>query len=124
MPIKVLLADNDLDIHKLISDLLPILFNKVVVDRALNSESVLAKLSDPNAAYNLVILDLAIGDAGGSGMLEEIAARFPQVLARTVLILDSPNLLPPDEKFAKIAHVVKPFSLDEFSDMAKKACTR
>jgi DNA-binding response OmpR family regulator len=122
MAIKVLLADNDLDIHKLISDLLPLIFKNVVVDKALNSEVVLTKLSDASNTYNLIILDLGLGDIDGGNILETIAGRFPEVLSRMVLILAAPEALPPGEPYTNIARVVKPFSLDEFGELAKKAC--
>jgi DNA-binding NtrC family response regulator len=122
MAVNVLLADHDLDVHKLVADLLPIVFKNVSVDRVLKSEAVLEKLADPHVVFNLVIIDLQLGDVGGQNILAAIRDRFPHILDRMVLIMDSPDAFPQGEDFENIPHVVKPFSLDEFGEIVKKAC--
>jgi DNA-binding response OmpR family regulator len=121
MAVNVLLADYDLDVHKLVADLLPIVFKNVNIDRAMNSENVLEKLSDPEMAYNLIILDLALGDVDGKNILNVIRERFPQVLQRMVLILDNPEAFPDGNGNDNIPSITKPFSLDEFGELVKKA---
>ena len=120
MAMKVLLADHDLDVHKLIADILPILFRNVTIDRVMKSEGVLEKLGSPEANYGLVIVDLQLGDVDGQSIVTAIQARFPEVLERLVLIVDSPDAVPKDTVFNEIPHVTKPFSLDEFGEIVRK----
>ena len=120
MPVSVLLADHDLDVHKLVADLLPILFKDVALDRVLKMEDVLEKLSAPEASYNLIILDLEVEGLAGRNVLNAIREQFPHMLGRTVLILDSADAQP-DDGFESVPRIVKPFSLDEFGEIVKKA---
>ena len=120
MAINVLLADHDLDVHKLVADLLPLIFKNVNIDRALKTDDVLERLANPELNYNLIILDLAIGDVDGRSILTTVSEQHPQMIERMVLILDSPDALPDDDNFKALPRVVKPFSLDEFGDTIKK----
>ncbi|MBD3390822.1 MAG: hypothetical protein GF418_02200 [Chitinivibrionales bacterium] len=121
MPVNVLLADHDLDVHKLVADLLPILFKDVAIDRVLKSEGLIEKLSERADDYNLIILDMDIGDIGEQSILVTIRDRFPHMLKRVVLILDADSDMPDGNGFEDIPRITKPFSLDEFGEIVKSA---
>jgi response regulator of citrate/malate metabolism len=115
MKIKVLVAEDDLDVHKVVGDILHINFNDIEIERALDCNSLRLKIRSANPAYDLILLDQDQTDDTGKDLLEVIREEFPQVLSRLVIIGGIQSA--PDIPF-----IAKPFSLDDFGKIVKQIC--
>lgn len=122
--VRVLIADDDLDSHELLDDLIEINFRDVEIDRALTRESVLQKTGAADASYDLVLFNMHPGKNGSDSDAVELVSHLeknqPQLLDRTVFILpkeSDPQALGIASRFPVL---FRPFSLDEFSDVVQK----
>ncbi|MBN1309609.1 MAG: hypothetical protein JXA18_16940 [Chitinispirillaceae bacterium] len=119
--IRVLIADNDLDSHELIDDLIEINFRDVIIERALTKESFLRKIGAGSLAYNLILFNLDLEKSEkGEGIVAYLEASRPELLGRIVFIAS-------DQEAAasingKYTLITRPFSIDHFEAMAQKAC--
>ncbi|MBN1578022.1 MAG: hypothetical protein JW913_15790 [Chitinispirillaceae bacterium] len=119
--VRVLIADNDLDSHELIDDLIEINFRDVTIERALTKESFLVKIGTAASSYNLILfnLDLEKGNEG-EGVIAYLEANHPDILGRIVFItLDQQAAVSMKGGYAV---VTRPFSIDHFVEVVQKAC--
>jgi DNA-binding NtrC family response regulator len=116
MQVKVLVAEDDLDVQKVVGDILHINFNDIEIERALDCNSLRQKIGSADPPYDLVLLDQDQTDDAGKNALDIIRDEFPYALARLVAIGDLQS--DPDVPF-----IAKPFSLDEFGKIVKQICT-
>lgn len=114
---RVLIADNDLDSHELVDDLIEMIFRDPKIDRALSRESLLSRLSASGVEYDLVIFNYSMHTQDVSDILEHITSINPVFEKKIVFITSGPTRGDIPEKFPVL---VRPFSLDEFSDVVKK----
>jgi hypothetical protein len=124
MPVKALVADENLEVHKLVNDILLISFKDVTVDRALDAATVRAKLGTARPGYNLVIVGSGLADASGKSVISVLWEDFPQYRGAVAILQDAAGKVPDTPLLKKIPVLKKPFSLDEFSDCIKKICPR
>jgi hypothetical protein len=124
MPIKALVADESLDVHELVNDILLINYKDVAVDRVLNAEGFRAKLAAPHPDYKLIIIASSLADASGKSAISILCEEFPQHRSAAAILLDTAGQVPDTPMVKKIPVLKKPFSLDEFSDVIKKICPR
>lgn len=118
---KILIADDDLDSHELVRDILQINFRDVEIDRALSSNSFLTKIQEAKPQYDLVLYNLEMENDENNKLLSKICSEFPAICKRTVLFSDSkPESMPPE--FNSMPFISKPFSLDQFGEVVKKTC--
>lgn len=118
---KILIADDDLESHEIIRDILQINFRDVVIDRALSSTSFLAKIQEAEPQYDLVLYNWEMEKDQNSSLFSKICSEFPQIFKRTILFSDSKSQSIPPE-FSSMPFISKPFSLDQFSEIVKKTC--
>ena len=119
--VKILVADNDMDSHELVHDILEINFKDVRIDRALNLESLLTKIKEANPRYHLILLNLEMQKECDLDILTQIKTINPDILDRIVVMTNEDT----DEVYPKPKyHIPKPFSLDQFGEVVKKACSR
>jgi hypothetical protein len=116
MPIRVLVADDDLDVHELVDDILHINFKDVAIDRVMDLNGVRAKIRSMKIPYDIILL----GDNGIKGFIEIVNEECPALMKKTVLIC--PEGSPPVDKWSDIPRIVKPFSLDDFGEVLGKIC--
>jgi len=115
--VRVLIADNDLDSHELVDDLIEMIFRDVKIDRALTRESLLSRISAAGNEYNLVIFNYSMHNPDVAEILENIASISPALENRIVCITsEATRGAIPD----RVPVLLRPFSLDEFSDVVKK----
>jgi DNA-binding NtrC family response regulator len=122
MGVKVLVADDDLDVHELVNDILCITFKDVTVDRVLDADSFRARLRTSKKHYDLLLVSSDIADASGKDILSIILDEFPALVKKTVLIEETAAAARFDHSGAPLPLIKKPFSLDEFSGVIKKIC--
>lgn len=117
--IRVLIADNDLDSHKLIVDLVEMIFRDVTIDRALSKESLLVRVGAPEADYHLILFNLSLDNNESSEILNYIRTYNSRLIERIVFIASKNNK---DEIPDELPVLIRPFSLDDFSEVVKKVC--
>jgi DNA-binding NtrC family response regulator len=118
---KVLVADDDLDVHELVHDILQINFKQVKVDRALSSKSFLKKLDEADDPYDLILFNVRLNE-NGNNCLSMVQQQFPNIMERIILLADSPD--GHEKPLSKnMPCVSKPFSLDHFGEVIKKVCS-
>jgi DNA-binding NtrC family response regulator len=120
MPVNVLIADDDLDVHELIHDILEINFKNVKIDRALTAESFLEKVTNAAPPFDLYIIDMHLNEGEEKDILSMVREQFPQMLTKIIIIAGSPEEVTGNESVKDIPYLVKPFSLDYFGDIVKK----
>ena len=124
MPVKVLVADDNLDVHESVNDILLINYKDVAVDRVLEAEGFRAKLGTKHPGYNLIIIGSGLTDASGKSVISILCEEFPQYRTAALILQDAAGQVPDTPMIKKIPVLKKPFSLDEFSDYIKKICPR
>lgn len=117
---KVLVADDDLDVHQLLRDILQITFKQVKVVRALNGKNFLKKLKENKTEpFDLVIFNIRINGEKGAALLAAAKVEQPDIMKRLVLLANSPAdpEIPPGPAIPMIS---KPYSLDSIGEVIKK----
>ena len=120
--IKVLIIDDDLDSHELLNDVLHINFPDVSVERALDSQSFLKKISKPDAEYDLVLFRSGVLESE-SDILTQAQNHFPALLDKTVLMTNDKKESFENPVLKKLPKVSKPFSLDHFGEVIRNVLT-
>ena len=126
MAIKVLVAEEDMDTHELVSDILEINFKNVKIERALDYESFLKKVNISDGGYNLIIMNEAIGgQIPAKQVVDTVLEQQSDFTERLVLLCgggEEGNGGEMDESLQQIPCIRKPFSLDGFGEIVKKVC--
>ncbi|KMQ52496.1 hypothetical protein CHISP_0763 [Chitinispirillum alkaliphilum] len=117
--IKVLIADEDLDSHELLSDILHINFHEVEVERAHDCNSFLNKISQPDIKYDLILYS-SVFLKDQPEMLLQVKNENPDAFARIVLLVDAHESLPENRELKNLPSISKPFSLDHFGEVIRK----
>jgi DNA-binding response OmpR family regulator len=124
MSVRVLVADDDLDVQELVNDILLINFTDVSVERVLDVQTLRKKLGAAKRPYDLIIATSALADPKGTSALSIIRNEFAAYRGKTVILEDTAGKVPRGAEAAGIPILTKPFSLDEFGDIVRKICPR
>jgi hypothetical protein len=124
MPVKVLIADESLDVHELVNDILLINFKDVAADRVMEAEGFRAKLGTKRPGYNIIIIGSGLADASGKSVISILCDEFPQYRGIALILQDAAGQVPDTPMIKKIPVLARPFSLDEFSERIKNICPR
>jgi hypothetical protein len=116
MTIRVLVADDDLDVHELVDDILHINFKDVAIDRAMDHNGIRSKIRSMQKPYDIILL----GDNGMKGYIEILYEECPALMKKTVMIC--PEGSEHIEKWGDITRINRPFSLDDFGEVLGKIC--
>jgi DNA-binding response OmpR family regulator len=122
MTIKVLVADDSLDVHELVNDILSISFKDVMVDRVLDVDTFRSKVLSSQPPYDLLLVASGLTDDAGTDIISVVLDEFPALAKKMAVIEESTATTRLDRSGAAIPLIKKPFSLDEFSDVIKKIC--
>ena len=120
MTVRVLVADEDLDVHELVNDILSISFKDVSVDRVLTGEGLYRKIRATKQQYNLIIISLKLHDNQGKSLAFCVCRDFPEYCKRIAIIKEPSEQRPAEPLLAAVPCLEKPFSLDTFSEIIKK----
>jgi CheY-like chemotaxis protein len=118
---KILVADDNLDGHELVHDILHINFKHVKIDRVMSSASFMKKIEASKNGYDLILFNIRLKNDNGTDVLSTIRKEYPDLMERIVLLADSPE----DREYPianEIPCISKPFSLDYFGEVVKKVC--
>jgi hypothetical protein len=122
MPVRVLVADDNLDVHELVNDILLINFKDVTVDRALDVDGLRARLGSAQPPYNLVIAASNLAGSAGDALVSILSSEFPGYLDKVVILEDVLGRTSAGAAAAIIPILKKPFSLDDFGDCIRRIC--
>jgi hypothetical protein len=122
MTIKVLVADDSLDVHELVNDILSISFKDVMVDRVLDVDTFRSKVLSSQPSYDLLLVASGLSDDAGTDIISVVLDEFPALAKKMAVIEESTATTRLDRSGTPIPLIKKPFSLDEFSDVIKKIC--
>ncbi|MFP4164035.1 MAG: hypothetical protein ACLFQB_10785 [Chitinispirillaceae bacterium] len=120
--IKVLIADEDLDFHELMDDVLEINFRDVKIDRALSYENFWNRIKEVGNQYDLILFNEKLQQNSNECVLGTIRRFDPVLLGKLVLVGDKQDVAPCESEKADLPFLRKPFSLDHFGELVKKAC--
>lgn len=119
---RVLVVEDDLDQHKVIHDILEMTLKDARIERVMNPAALLNKLRRPKVQYNLILFDLTFHDASGAKVLQFIRAEMPELEPKTVLLVNSSAEYEATEAARGLRYILKPFSLDSFTDTVREVC--
>ena len=117
--IRVLLADDDMDSHELIDDLIEINFREVKIEHALTRNSFLEKIGSDSQQFNLILFNLDLDGPGEESVVGILKRKFPGLFKRTVFITSGNR---PAQETEELTLLTRPFSLDYFGEVVQKAC--
>jgi DNA-binding response OmpR family regulator len=119
---RVLIAEEDLNFHRIINDILEMSLREVQIERAMSVAGLLDKVRSSDGAYSLILYNIHF-DEGESGQgLAELRHNFPALQSRIVVLVDTDDDVEHHPEAAGLAIATKPFSLDEFSELVKSIC--
>jgi response regulator of citrate/malate metabolism len=120
MSLKVLVAEEDLHAHKVIHDILEMCSKDVKISRALNRDSFVAKIAKARTPFDLILFDLHFeGPQGLTALLDTLNQR-PELNQKIVLLNESAEEITGNPQISHLPMILKPFSLDSFSNMVKR----
>ena len=117
---QVLVAEEDLHEHKLIHDILGISIKDVKITRALNAESFIDKAMKNETPWDLILYDFHFDERSGSNALLTILRAKPELASDVVLLNGSAQEIKANPLFMNLPYILKPFSLDNFSEVVKR----
>jgi response regulator of citrate/malate metabolism len=122
MAVRVLVADNDSDMHELVNDILHINFKDVVVERVQDWKGFCAKIRTGPDAYDLILLDGYQTDTDGRELIDALQEEFPEMLRKVIMICGAASDCRIRQDRVPVPCLVKPFSLDDFGEIVKRIC--
>jgi response regulator of citrate/malate metabolism len=120
MPLKVLVAEEDLHAHKLIHDILEMSLKDVKITRALNRESIMSKVVKGRTSFDLILFDFHFDGANGLAILLDLLRQKPEISRKLVLLNESAQEIQENPQISQLQYILKPFSLDTFSTVVKR----
>jgi DNA-binding NarL/FixJ family response regulator len=119
---RVLIAEEDLNFHRIINDILEMSLKEVQIERAMSVEGLLDKVRSNEGAYSLILYNIHFDEGTSGQALLELRQHFPQLQPRIVVLVDTDDDVDHHPEAAGLARATKPFSLDEFSELVKSIC--
>ena len=124
MQIRALVAEEDLNLHQVTHDILEMCFSDVKIERAMNHESLMAKLRAEQADYDLVLYDLKFDELSGYDALSTMREEMPELTSRIIILAGNGDDVRHSTHARDLAYVLHPFSLDDFIDTVKRVRER
>jgi len=119
MKTNVLIADDDMDSHQLMDDILEIVFKNVKIDRTLNLQNFWTKISDGQSRYDLVLLSPGLIKEEQETFLDKLNLANPELMHKIVLIGKDQDFENCAMDIKLLPFLSKPFSLDHFEEIVK-----
>lgn len=117
MKTKVLIADDDMDAHQLMYDVIEITFRDVKIERALCHETFWAKIAG-NEMWDLIFVS-AEYIVGEENFAERVKSVKPGVFEKLIVIGERTDHDALKNEEAQLPFIEKPFSLDAFEETVK-----
>lgn len=128
MTVSALVAEEDLNLHQVVHDILEICLKDVEVERAMNAEALMRKLRETEASedqqFDLVLYDIRFDEMSGGDSLPVLRREMPQLDPRLILLAGNGDDVRRNEHARDLAYVLYPFSLDDFVDTIKRVRSR
>lgn len=122
MKTNVLVADDDMAVHKLLCDVLEISLKGVRIERAMSLQSFWAKLPAPpeQQPWQLVFLSADYIREEPDGFIDRVAAVSPDVVGRVIAVGAATDTETSGGDLGGLPFLVRPFSLDNFDALVKR----
>ena len=123
MKTNVLVADNDMDVHQLVCDVLEICLRNVKVERAMSPQGFWDKLpAAPEQPWHLVFLSAEYIKEEPAGFIDRLVAVNPNIIGKVVILGTEADAESCGEGLMAAPLLVKPLSLDRFEELVKQVC--
>jgi DNA-binding NtrC family response regulator len=125
MKTYVLVADDDMGVHKLMCDVLEISLKGVKIERAMSPQCFWTKLpAPPERPWQLVFISADYIREEPEGFINRIKEVNPDAAGRVVVVgdLGDTDSWACREDAKRLPSIVKPFSLDRFDELVKGVC--
>jgi len=119
MQIKVLIAEDDMDVQHLMYDLVEINFRDVVIERALSLQSFWKKVSVADSNYRFIFLTTEYIKEEPDDFWGRLRAASPDAPDKVILMGGKADIEACGEEIAQLPLLEKPFSLDKFEEAVK-----
>jgi DNA-binding NtrC family response regulator len=121
---NVLVADDYMGSHRLMSDVLEINFKAVRVERAVSLQSFWAKLPAPpeDQPWHLVFLSADLVKEEPEGLMDRVKAANPDVIGKMIIVGTAADAESLEDDVKAVPFLIKPFSLDRFEELIKQVC--
>ncbi|MBD3240172.1 MAG: response regulator, partial [Chitinivibrionales bacterium] len=86
MPVRALIAEEDLNLHQVVHDILEMSFKDLEIERAMNYDSLLNALRQEGPGLDLILYDLRFDQSSGHNALAVIRSEMPDLLPRLVVL--------------------------------------
>jgi DNA-binding NtrC family response regulator len=120
MPIRVLVAEEDLHEHKVVHDILGVCFKEVRITRALNFDSFLTKVTRTKVPFDLILYDYHFDAHSGKNALLALLKEKPEFMKSVVILNGQAEEITQNPAFKNLPYILKPYSLDNFSEVVKR----
>ena len=121
MTTKALIADDDMDAHRLLYDLIEINFRSVIIERALSAQSFWAKiaLGEANEPKDLIFVSSEYIKEDPHGFINRLKETNADAVNKIIVTGSEQDFKDCGEAVNGIPFLAKPFSLDEFVETVK-----
>jgi hypothetical protein len=121
MKTYVLVADDDMGVHKLMCDVLEISLKDVKIERAMSPQCFWAKLpAPPERPWQLVFISSDYIREEPDGFVDRVREANPDVVGKVVVVGNPGDAL--GENAQLMQSIAMPFSLDRFDELVKSLC--
>ena len=121
---RALVVEDDMEQQKVIQDILEITLKDAKIERAMNANSIFTKLRRAKPSYNIILFDLSFHAAPGLDVLAAVRSEFPGLERNIAVLVNSLQEYQASAPAHGLAYILKPFSLDSFSEIVKQICDR
>ena len=122
MSIRVLVVEDDLNVHKVIDDILEVVYRDLKIDKALTTESLLGKIKQNDTTYDLVLFDIHFEEPAGRDLLLKLRTERPDLNQKIVILNGSYEGVSTDQDLKGLPVILRPFSIDKFSETITNIC--
>jgi len=122
MSIRVLVVEDDLNVHKVIDDILEVVYRDLKIDKALTTESLLGKIKQNDTTYDLVLFDIHFEEPAGRDLLLKLRTERPDLNQKIVILNGSYEGISTDQDLKGLPVILRPFSIDKFSETITNIC--
>jgi DNA-binding NtrC family response regulator len=115
-----MVVENDMNVNKVICDILEISFKDVKIDRAMTYDAFVKKVRKADPRYDIILYDIDPDDPSGNEALATVLQESPELGRNTIVIYDTVEQSARSNVSRDLTFIVKPFSIDSLAEMIKK----
>jgi len=122
--VRALIAEEDMNLHQIVCDILEMTFKDVAINRAMNTEMLFKKLDGNVEHIDMLIYDLHFDETGDEPALPLIRRRMPELDGRIVILASKGDDVRHNAHARDLPYVIHPLSLDDFIETVTESYRR